>query len=118
MEWYKEPDLSVLHPLSDTVPRALLDASDESGIIDNAVEDLPALQRVQAGHGGRRVYVLRHRARARVAHAASLAQAVRGGCKDNMELFCAVRVSGRAHMECLAGSEWVVVGGARIRKVA
>ena len=48
MEWYKESDLSILHPLPDTVSRALLDAGDESGVIDDAVEDLSALQRIQA----------------------------------------------------------------------
>ena len=48
VEWYKESDLSILHPLSNTVPRALLDAGDESSVIDYAVEDLPALQRIQA----------------------------------------------------------------------
>jgi len=71
---HKESDLSILHPLSDTVPRAFLDAGDESSVIDNAVEDLPALQRVQACQCGGLICVLRHGARARVAHAASLAQ--------------------------------------------
>jgi len=52
VKWYKESDLSILHPLSDTVPRALLDTGDESGVIYDAVEDLPALQRVQACQGG------------------------------------------------------------------
>ena len=74
MEWYKESDLSILHPLSDTVPRALLDAGDEGGVIDDAVEDLPTLQRIQACQGGGLICVLRHGARARVAHIASLAQ--------------------------------------------
>lgn len=48
MKWYKESDLSILHPLSDTVPRALLDAGDKSGVIDYAVEDLSTLQRIRA----------------------------------------------------------------------
>jgi hypothetical protein len=70
----KESDLSVLHPLSDTVPCALLDAGDKGRVVNNAVEDLPALERVKACQGGRRVCVLRHGARARVAHVGSLAQ--------------------------------------------
>jgi hypothetical protein len=70
---YKEPDLSILHPLSDTVPCALLDAGDERCIVDDTVEELPALERVEACCG-ERVRVLRHGARARVAHAVSLAQ--------------------------------------------
>jgi len=74
MKWYKESNLSILHPLSNTVPRTLLDTGDEGGVVDNAVEDLPALQRVDARQGGGLVCVLRHRARARVAHVASLAQ--------------------------------------------
>jgi hypothetical protein len=74
VKWYKESDLSILHPLSDPVPCALLDASDESSIIDNAVEDLPALQRIEACRGGGLICVLRHGARARVAHVASFAQ--------------------------------------------
>lgn len=82
MKWYKESDLSILHPLSDTVPRALLDAGDESSVIDYAVEDLPALQRIRASQGGRLICVLRHGARARVAHNASFA--VRSGCNDNV----------------------------------
>jgi hypothetical protein len=48
VEWYKESDLSILHPLSDTIPCALLDAGDKSGVIDDTVEDLPALQGIQA----------------------------------------------------------------------
>jgi hypothetical protein len=71
VKWYKESDLSILYPLSDAVPRTLLDASNECGVIDNAVEDLPALQRVDAWQGGGLVCVLRHGARARVAHVAS-----------------------------------------------
>jgi hypothetical protein len=70
----KESYLSVLHPLSDTVPCALLDAGDKGRVVNNAVEDLPALKRVKACHGGRRVCVLRHGARARVAHVEGLAQ--------------------------------------------
>ena len=82
VERYKESDLSILHPLSDTVPRALLDAGDESSVIDYTVEDLPALQRIQACWGGGLICVLRHGAQARVAHIASFA--VRSGCKDNV----------------------------------
>lgn len=74
MEWYKESDLSILHTLSDTVPRTLFNASDEGGVIYDAVEDLPTLQRIQACQGGGLICVLRHGARARVAHVASLAQ--------------------------------------------
>lgn len=71
---HKESDLSVLHPLSNAVPGALLDAGDKGCVVNNAVKDLPALERVGACQGGRRVCVLRHGARARVAHAASWAQ--------------------------------------------
>jgi len=74
VKWYKESDLSILHPLSDTVPCALLDAGNESGVIDNTVEDLPALQRVQACQDGGLICVLRHGARARVTHIAGFAQ--------------------------------------------
>ena len=74
VERYKESDLSILHPLSNTVPRALLDAGDESSVIDYAVEDLPALQRVQACQGGGLICVLRHGARARVTHVTGFAQ--------------------------------------------
>jgi hypothetical protein len=74
VEWYKESDLSILHPLSDTVPCALLDAGNESSVIDDTVEDLPALQRIKACQGGGLICVLRHGTRARVAHVASLAQ--------------------------------------------
>jgi hypothetical protein len=70
----KESNLSVLHPLSDTVPCALLDAGDKGRVINNAIEDLPALERVKACQGGGRVCVLRHGARARVAHVGGLAQ--------------------------------------------
>lgn len=48
VKWHKQSNLSVLHPLSDTVSCTLLDASNERGVVDDAVEDLPALQRIEA----------------------------------------------------------------------
>lgn len=102
---HEESDLSVLHPLSDTVPRTLLDTGDKSRIVNDAIEYLPALKRVEACQGRGRVCVLRHGARARVAHAARLAQAVRSDCKDGL-VVVAVWDSGRAHMDCMAGNTW------------
>jgi len=40
MKWHKQPDLTVLNPLSDAVPCAPLDSSNERGVVDDAVEDL------------------------------------------------------------------------------
>ena len=40
MKWHKQPDLTVLNPLSDAIPCAPLDSSNERGVVDNAVEDL------------------------------------------------------------------------------
>ena len=71
MKRHEKPDLPILHPLSDAVARALLDAGHQSGIVDDTVEDLPPYERVQAGQGGGRVGVLRRGSRAIVAHRAS-----------------------------------------------
>lgn len=71
MKRHEKPDLPILHPLSDTVARTLLDAGHQSGIVDDTVEDLPPYERVQAGQGGGRVGVLRRGSRAIVAHRAS-----------------------------------------------
>lgn len=72
MKWHKEPDLSALHPLPDAVPCALLHASDEGGVVDYTVEDLPTLVRL---HGDGRIAVLRDRSRASVAlHDADLVE--------------------------------------------
>ena len=73
MKRHKKPDLTVLHPLPDSVARALLDAGYQSSVVDDAVEDLPPHHRVQAGQsgGGGRVGVLRRGSRAIVAHRAS-----------------------------------------------
>jgi hypothetical protein len=85
VKWNKKSNLSVLHPLSDAVACALLDAGDKGRVVNNAVEDLPALERVKACQGGGRVCVLRHGARARVAHVGGLAQnSVRSDCKDDV----------------------------------
>lgn len=43
VKWYKESDLSILHPLSDAVPCALLNTSNERRVVDNAIKDFPAL---------------------------------------------------------------------------
>lgn len=63
--------------------------------------------------------MLRHGARARVAHIASFA--VRSGCKDNV-VVVARRVSGRAHMECLSGRQvmywWEMRGLGRFHRPA
>jgi len=72
MKRHEKPDLTILHPLPDAVARALLDASHESSVVDDAVEDLPPHERVQAGQGGGgRVGVLRRGSRAIVTHRAS-----------------------------------------------
>ena len=85
----------------------------------NRQMNLPALQRIQACWGGGLICVLRHGARARVAHIASFA--VRSGCKDNV-VVVARRVSGRAHMECLSGRQvmwlWAMRGLGRLHRPA
>lgn len=69
VKWHKESDLSILHPLSDTIPSALFDAGHKGSVVDDAVEDLPSHQRVRACEsGGRVVGVLRRGARPRIAH--------------------------------------------------
>jgi len=40
VKWHEEPYLPVLHPLPNTIPRALLNASHQRGVVDYAVEDL------------------------------------------------------------------------------
>lgn len=40
MKWHEEPDLSILHPLPDAVPRAPFDACNERAVVDDAIEDL------------------------------------------------------------------------------
>ena len=40
MKRHEEPDLPVLHPLPNTVPRALLDSRHKCCVINYAVEDL------------------------------------------------------------------------------
>jgi len=83
MKRHEKPDLPILHPLPDSVARALLDAGHQSGVVDDAVEDLPAYERVQAGQGGGLVDVLRRGSRAIVAHRANERRdAVCNDCRD------------------------------------
>lgn len=48
MKWHEQSYLTILHPLSDTVSCALFNASNERRVVDDAVEDLPARQRIEA----------------------------------------------------------------------
>lgn len=40
MEWHEQPDLPVLNPLPDTVPRAPLHTRHQRGVVGDAVEYL------------------------------------------------------------------------------
>lgn len=51
VQWYKEANGALRDPLADAVAGALLDAGDQSGFIDYAVEYL-ALGRFGCAHGG------------------------------------------------------------------
>lgn len=59
MKRYKEPDLSILHPLPNAIARALFDARHQRSIVYNAVEDFPGRR-----GGQRSTAMLRLRARA------------------------------------------------------